>query len=101
MSGSGKGLDDPIRDLADHVRAVLWVISPDGDRMLYCSPAYERLWGRPVETLLADPSSWLEGVHPGDRARVDAAWARRPDGYEVEYRVVRPDGSVINVHDRG
>ncbi len=101
MSGSGKGLDDPIRDLADHVRAVLWVVSPDGDRMLYCSPAYERLWGRPVDALLADPSSWLEGVHPGDRARVDAAWARRLDGYEAEYRVVRPDGSVINVHDRG
>ena len=69
--------------------------------MLYCSPAYERLWGRPVDALLADPSSWLEGVHPGDRARVDAAWARRLDGYEVEYRVVRPDGSVIHVHDRG
>jgi len=101
MSGSGNGLDDPIRDLADHVRAVLWVISADGESMLYCSPAYSRLWGRPVEELLADPSSWLEGVHPDDRERVEEAWDRRLVGYEAEYRVVRPDGTIIHVHDRG
>ena len=101
MSGSGTGLDDHLRDLADHLSSALWVIDPDGSRMLYCSGAYETLWGRPLEELYADPESWLEGVHPDDRARVAALWHGRHEGYEAEYRVVRPDGSVIHVHDRG
>ena len=101
MSGSGKGLDDHLRDLADHLSSALWVIGPDGSRMLYCSGAYETLWGRPLEELYADPDSWIAGVHPDDRARVEALWHGRHEGYEAEYRVVRPDGSVIHVHSRG
>jgi PAS domain S-box-containing protein len=48
---------------------------------------------------------WLELIHPDDRTRVDeaAAAAVRRGGprYDVEYRVVRPDGTVRVVHSRG
>ncbi len=48
---------------------------------------------------------WLELIHPEDRARVAeaAAAALRPGGprYDVEYRVVRPDGAVRIVHSQG
>src|SRR5829696_5685065 len=44
--------------------------------------------------------SWIAGVHADDRERVAAVRGRRPDGYEIEYRVARPDGSTIHVHDR-
>jgi PAS domain S-box-containing protein len=68
--------------------------------VIYCSPAYEELWGRSVASLYADPRSWLEAVHPEDRARVAAAWDRASAGYDVEFRVSRPAGGVIHVHDR-
>jgi PAS domain-containing protein len=93
MSGSGNGLDDHLRDLADHLSSALWVIDPDGSRMLYCSGAYETLWGRPLEELYADPGSWIAGVHPDDQVRVEALWHGRHEGYEAEYRVVRPTGA--------
>lgn len=47
---------------------------------------------------------WLEIIHPEDRARVaDAAAAAVAGGprYDVEYRVVRPDGVVRTVHSQG
>jgi PAS domain S-box-containing protein len=48
---------------------------------------------------------WLELIHPEDRARVAdaAAAAVRPGGarYDVEYRVLRPDGALRVVHSRG
>ena len=48
---------------------------------------------------------WLELIHPEDRTRVDeaAAAAVRPGGprYDVDYRVLRPDGSTRVVHSQG
>jgi PAS domain S-box-containing protein len=73
---------------------------PDRSSILYCSPAYEELWGRSVEELYANPRAWLDGIHPDDQERVTAACERAPYGYDAEYRVLRPDGSVAHVHDR-
>ncbi len=47
---------------------------------------------------------WLHLIHPEDRSRVAesaAAALRRGPRYDVEYRVVRPDGTVRVVHSRG
>jgi PAS domain S-box-containing protein len=48
---------------------------------------------------------WLQLIHPEDRVRVAEAAAATllPGGprYDVEYRVVRPDGSERVVHSRG
>ena len=48
---------------------------------------------------------WLDLIHPDDRTRVGeaAAAALLPGGprYDIEYRVVRPDGTVRAVHSHG
>jgi PAS domain S-box-containing protein len=48
---------------------------------------------------------WLELIHPEDRPRAAeaAAAALRPDGprYDVEYRVIRPDGTERVIHSQG
>ena len=53
----GKGLDDHLRDLADHLSSALWAIDPAGSPALCCSGAYETLWGRSLEELYADPDT--------------------------------------------
>jgi signal transduction histidine kinase len=93
--------DSVLHDLVDELSAVFWVSSPDRSTVLYCSPAYEGLWGRSLASLHDDPASWLDGVHPDDRARVAAAWDAAATGYDVEYRVVRPGcRGIAHVHDR-
>ena len=48
---------------------VLWLIDVIEERMLYVSPAYEKVWGRSCQSLYDDPHSWLDAVHPDDNDR--------------------------------
>jgi PAS domain S-box-containing protein len=65
------------------------------------SPAYEEIWGRPVEELYEDPTSWIEAIHPDDRARVArGVFEHDLVEYDAEYRITRPDGEVRWVRDR-
>jgi two-component sensor histidine kinase/integral membrane sensor domain MASE1 len=52
---------------------------------------------------IPDRESFFERVHPDDRAALRRAIEERPLGepYAREYRIVRPDGSVRWVSDRG
>jgi PAS domain S-box-containing protein len=81
---------------------VLWLASADGRQVLYVSPAFAKLYGRSVDDYRQDPDLWLKQIHPDDRARADAASARLFSEGEVavDYRIVRPDGSVRWVSDR-
>jgi two-component system, cell cycle sensor histidine kinase and response regulator CckA len=90
------------RQVTENIDEVFWLTDIDKQEMIYISPAYSRVWGRSCESLTADPRSWLEAIHPEDRERVRmAAMTRQIAGtYDVEYRIVRPDGVVRWVHDR-
>jgi PAS domain S-box-containing protein len=76
--------------------------APDDRQVLYISPSYESVWGRSCQSLRDDPDSYLDGIHPEDRARVEDANLRQRQGAETAetYRVVRPDGTVRWVRDR-
>ena len=89
------------RQIAENVREVLWVTDPGKSEMLYISPAYERVWGRTVESLLKAPLSFVDAIHPEDRKHVIAAFPKQVQGdYDEVYRIVRPDGGVRWIRDR-
>ena len=89
------------RQVAEHIDEVFWLRTPDRDEVLYVNPAFEKVTGVPRERVYEDPSSWLDLVHPDDRADVKEAYLDDEEGgYEQEYRVVRPDGDVRWVRDR-
>ena len=61
------------------------------------------LYGRPNAELLDDPDDHVRLVHPDDREHVRTVQqeaTRSGDGYEVDYRVLRPDGTVRWVSSR-
>lgn len=90
------------RQVMETIDEVFWLTDPDKCEMIYVSPAYARVWGRPAETLYTEPQAWIDAVHPEDRERVrEAARERQALGtYDIEYRILRPDGAVRWVHDR-
>src|SRR5262245_24696811 len=93
--------EELFRQIAEHVAEVFWITDPSKQQMLYISPAYEEVWGRPVRSLYEDPLSFLESIHPEDRERVRAALAAQRDGgYNEDYRILRPDGTLRWVRDR-
>ncbi len=89
------------RQLAASVSDVFYILDLRSPQMLYVSPAYERIWARPVSSLYEQPGSWLMVVHPEDRARVaDLASRERHLSWDVEYRVLRADGTIRWISDR-
>ena len=91
------------RQMADSITDIFWMASTDGNEIIFVSPAFEKIWGRPREELKENPWLWAEAIHPDDRERVIAAYEKMTvkQDFEEEYRVVRPDGSFRWVKDRG
>jgi PAS domain S-box-containing protein len=93
---------DRFRQLTKHIREVFWMTDPAKQQMLYISSGYERIWGRSCESLYDSPQSWLDTIHPEDRARVlEAALHKQMVGtYDEQYRILRPDGAIRWISDR-
>ncbi|PPS43348.1 ATP-binding protein [Chroococcidiopsis sp. TS-821] len=91
------------RQMAETIHDAFWLWNIQENRHLYISPAYERIWGRSREIVYQNPHKWIETIHPEDQPQVKNAAARcLQNGYfEQEYRVVRPDGSICWIRDRG
>ncbi|ACC83293.1 PAS domain S-box protein [Nostoc punctiforme] len=94
--------EEKFRTFAENTHAVIWIASPDSFRTLYVSPAYEKIWGRSCQSLLEQPESWIDNVHPDDRELIAKAVKQQLSGEpaSAEYRIFRPDGSVRWIWDR-
>ena len=93
--------EERFRELAETVQEVFWITDPAKKKLLYVSPAYEKIWGRTCQSLYQSPGSWLEAIHPEDRERVGHANAAQYSGgiYDEEYRIVRPDSQIRWIRD--
>jgi len=87
--------EERFRQLAENIEAIFWMTDVKEDRVLYVSPGYEMIFGRPRSELYQFPLSWLDTVHPEDKERVSKALGKRVKGrYHEEYRIVQNDGSI-------
>jgi PAS domain S-box-containing protein len=90
-------------DIAETIDEVFWMADAAVTRMIYISPGYERVWGRSCASLYEEPRSFIDAIHPDDRERVMTDLLCQRDGlpFDHEYRIVRPDGEVLWIWDRG
>jgi len=95
--------EEKFRQLAENINEVFWIIDPIKNELIYISPAYAAIWGRPHDQNLQSPGIWLDAIHKDDRERVlNAAKTKQvTGGYDEVYRIVRPDGSIRWIRDRG
>jgi PAS domain S-box-containing protein len=94
--------EERFRQLTENIEDVFWMFSVPMGALEYVSPAYPAMWGRSIDSLEHEPNSWLDAVHPDDRAHVDSLWRGLQDNphYEAEFRIVSRDGSLRWVRDR-
>ncbi len=88
--------------VTSNINEVFWLTDVSKKKLIYVSPAYERTWGKSCAALYENPDGWLEDIHPEDREKVrHAAMHDQLDGrYNLEYRLLLPNGGVRWVQDR-
>ncbi len=96
--------EEKFHQLADNITDAFWITSLDFKIRHYVSAGYETIWGRSKKSLYADPGQWMEAILPEEREHVFAVFAglkADEPRVSVEYRIVRPDGAIRWVLDRG
>jgi two-component system, LuxR family, sensor kinase FixL len=94
--------EEMFRQIAENVRDVFWLFDYAQNRLLYVSPAFETVWGRPTAWLIEDHARWLETIHEDDQNWIKVFDQRELPGKTLDqyYRIRRPDGSIRWIHGR-
>jgi PAS domain S-box-containing protein len=97
--------EERFRQFAENLDDVVWIHDTVPERVIFVNEAFERVWGVPRQRLYDNPQTWLSIIHGDDRTRVAAAFQAVVEGraavFDVEYRIVRPDGGQRWIHDSG
>ena len=91
------------RTLVEQLPLAVYIDRADASSSnVYTSPQIEAMLGYSVEEWVADPSLFVQALHPDDRERVLAAHDRTQatgEPLRLEYRLYARDGRVVWVHD--
>jgi len=97
-----------LSQLAENSDNVYWLGDPDFTYLAYVSPAYEKIWGVSRQCLYEDPRTWISHLHPDDKTRhpilemkEKVAQLGAQARFMESYRIVRPDGKIRWIIDRG
>lgn len=87
------------RQLTEHSDEAFCLMTAELKKILYISPAYEKIWNRTCDSLYANPASWLESVLPEDREVAMSKLDFSQNGataktQTAEFRLIQPDGAV-------
>jgi PAS domain S-box-containing protein len=107
VTGTAASFGELFTQFASLTSHIIWVydLYPE-EQVVFASPSFERVWGRKAQDLYARHRLWMESIHPEDRpgiaARYDHWLSHSPDEtYQLEFRIVRPDGDVRWIFDHG
>jgi PAS domain S-box-containing protein len=84
------------RLIAERVDEVIFLAEPDFSAVAYVNPAYEAIWGEPVDALYDDPTGFIDSIDHRDREAFEAGFEAMladiergdpDDSYSFEYRV--------------
>ena len=91
-----------LRQLAENIADAFWMRDAADARVVYVSPAFEKIWGRSCKELYQTPNGWLDTIFREDHESVAQAVLKKQAAgeYNEEYRIVRPDGSLRWIRDR-
>lgn len=95
--------EERFRLIAETIDEIFWIYDTEQNIATYISPAFDRIWGFSRERIINNRVPFMDMIHPEDKAKIFASAeqlsARQPMSYE--YRIIRPDGSIRHIWNRG
>ena len=92
--------EEKLESILNSLEEVVWSADAVTSQLLFLNPAAQKVYGRPVSELLANPELRLESIHPEDRDLVKSSFASTTQISDLEYRVVQPSGEIRWVWER-
>jgi PAS domain S-box-containing protein len=88
--------EERLQEMADNIQEIVWMIDTETKKALYVNAAYETITGRSCQSLLENPSSYEDLIHPEDRVHVrkKLGEATQTGHFDERFRIVRADGEV-------
>lgn len=88
--------------LVNQMNDIVWIAKGDGNELIDLSNSFEKYYGFPASDFIKNPNLWFELIHPEDKKIAQQASENlfSEGKAECEYRIVRPDGKIIWLHDR-
>jgi PAS domain S-box-containing protein len=88
--------EERLRRMADNIQEIFWTLDASTKKVLSVNRAYESITGRSLESIIRDPTSYTDLIHPADRVQVLAKLeeAVHTGHLNEEFRILRPDGQV-------
>lgn len=88
--------EEKFRQVAETINEIFLIT--DKEKIVYVSPAYERISGMSCQSLLDNQRSLLELIHPADRERMQASFFQdlqtMSKAASEEFRIIRQDGEM-------
>lgn len=84
-----------IEQFARYSDTVFWI--RDREKVLYISPAYEKIWERSAQTLYDNPDSFVDIIEQEDKPRVISALQREKELGEIfdeTYKIIKNSGEI-------
>src|SRR6202453_107444 len=95
--------EELLQQMADNIQEIFWMIDAETKEALYVNEAYETITGRSCQSLMENPSSYEDLIHPEDRKHVLAKLeeATHTGQFDERFRIVCTHGEVRWVKEHG
>jgi PAS domain S-box-containing protein len=95
--------EERFQQMARNIQEIFWMIDAKTKKALFVNPAYETITGRSCQSLLDDPISYEDLIHPEDRVHVLAKLdeATRTGNFNEKFRILCAQGTIRWVWVRG
>ncbi|MFW6359952.1 MAG: PAS domain S-box protein, partial [Chroococcales cyanobacterium] len=92
-----------INSILGSLKDIVWSVSAKDFTTLYVNAAAEKVYGFSLSQFFSNSQIWLDVVYPEDQERVrnSTQFLIETGSKDLEYRIVRPDGEIRWLHDRG
>ncbi len=93
---------DQFRQMASNIREIFWTIDAQTKHAVYVNEAYETITGRSCQSLMDNPTSYEDLIHPEDREHVLAKLeeATQTGQFDERFRILCTHGEQrwVKVH---